>query len=78
MSLAADFRDWWRRAYLVEKLIVGMMGASVAIAVGGLFFQPYMEARTYNKLTGANVTMWDAMWSDLRVTAPPAKKSEAP
>ncbi len=27
----------------------------------------YFEARTYSRLTGAKVTMWDAMWVDLRV-----------
>jgi hypothetical protein len=27
----------------------------------------YFEARTYRKLTGADVTMWDAMWVQLRV-----------
>jgi hypothetical protein len=31
----------------------------------------YMEARTYNKLTGAHVTTWDAMWVDLRVQDKP-------
>lgn len=27
----------------------------------------YYEARTYRRLTGAEVTMWDAMWVELRV-----------
>lgn len=27
----------------------------------------YFEARVYNKLTGASVTTWDAMWVELRV-----------
>lgn len=26
-----------------------------------------MEARSYNRITGANVTVWDAMWVQLRV-----------
>lgn len=32
------------------------------------FFQPMMEAATYNRLTGKNVSTWDAMWVDLRVS----------
>lgn len=31
----------------------------------------YFEAQSYNRLTGANVTTWDAMWIDLRVQAEP-------
>ena len=27
----------------------------------------YFEAKTYNKLTGANATTWDALWVELRV-----------
>lgn len=30
-------------------------------------FMAYMESRTYNKLTGAHTTTWDAMWVNLRV-----------
>jgi len=30
----------------------------------------YNEARVYNKLTGAKVTTWDAMWVELRVDCP--------
>lgn len=31
-------------------------------------FQPIFESQTYNKLTGANTTFWDAIWVELRVT----------
>lgn len=27
----------------------------------------YMESQTYNRLTGAHTTTWDAMWVELRV-----------
>lgn len=39
----------------------------------GVFFA-HMEAKTYNKITGNNVTWWDAMWVDLRVQDSPTKK----
>ena len=29
------------------------------------------EAAAYNRLTGASVTTWDAMWLDLRVVSAP-------
>jgi hypothetical protein len=31
------------------------------------FFSSYMEAKTYTKLTGKQVTVWEAFWVDLRV-----------
>lgn len=31
----------------------------------------YFEARTYQKLTGKEVTTWDAMWVELRVQSAP-------
>lgn len=36
--------------------------------IGLLIFSAYMEAKTYNKLTGSNVTTWDAMFVTLRVS----------
>ena len=30
--------------------------------------QPFFESQTYNKLTGAKTTAWDAIWVELRVT----------
>ena len=30
-------------------------------------FQARMESATFNKLTGANTTWWDALWVELRV-----------
>ena len=31
------------------------------------------EAKTFNKLTGSEVTAWDAMWVELRVDRPVEK-----
>lgn len=32
-----------------------------------------LEARAYNRLTGAHATTWDAMWVELRVQGEPKK-----
>lgn len=32
-----------------------------------------MEARAYNRVTGQNVSTWDAMWIELRVQDSPKK-----
>ena len=45
----------------------------IAVAALIVVVPAYMEARTYNKLTGANVTTWDAIWIDLRVISEPRK-----
>ena len=36
-------------------------------------FQAKMEASAFNRLTGANVSTWDAMWVELRVDVPVIK-----
>lgn len=41
----------------------------VVIAIG--LIQPYMEARAYERVTGKHVSVWDAVWLDLRVQASP-------
>lgn len=63
MSKAGDFVKLVRD-YLSILLFVA---ALLLFAVGGTLIQTTMEARTYNKLTGADVTWWDALWVDLRV-----------
>ena len=30
-----------------------------------LLFGAYMEAKTYNRITGANVTAWEALWVEV-------------
>jgi hypothetical protein len=52
-----------------------MFGAAVVAVVlgvtaGGYLFCCAMEANTFNRLTGASVTTWDAMWVELRVDVP--------
>lgn len=39
----------------------------VALFVFLVWFSAYNEAATFRKLTGKEVSTWDALWSDLRV-----------
>jgi hypothetical protein len=46
--------------------------ALVAIpSIGIWVFRSRMEANAYNRVTGSNVTTWEAMWIELRVQAGP-------
>lgn len=50
-----------------EKLRLGIaLAAIVALPVAVWLVPSYYEAQTYRNLTGADVTMWDAMWVELR------------
>lgn len=41
----------------------------IIVLVGGIvWFGCEMEARAYNRVTGRQVTAWDALWLELRVT----------
>ena len=58
---------------LVEGLILTMI---LVLLVGGVvmtFVGAVMESRTYNKLTGASTTWYDALWVELRVQDQPIK-----
>jgi hypothetical protein len=52
-----------------NEVVLGvlMLVLLLAIAVFMWIVPSYFEASTYRKLTGANVTTWDAMWVELRV-----------
>lgn len=36
----------------------------------GIFGSAYLKARAYNRATGANVSMWDALFIELKVQQP--------
>jgi hypothetical protein len=59
---------------LENILVGGVVAVAVlliaAVIYGCFFFKAHMEAKTFNKLTGANVSAWDAMWVQLRVDIP--------
>lgn len=40
------------------------------------FIQPKMESSTYNKITGAQTTWWDALWLELRVADAPRREGD--
>ena len=44
--------------------------AVLAIVGGFVFFHAIMEAAAYRRVTGKDVTTWDAIWLDLRVQEP--------
>lgn len=48
--------------------------AVIAFIVGIWIFASYMEARSYNRVTGENVSTWDAMWIELRVQSEPKSR----
>ena len=52
---------------ITESLILLIIIIAIVIGLGRMFMQPVMESRTYNKLTGAKTTWWDAVWVELRV-----------
>jgi len=53
------------------SLIIMTMIVLIVIIVFPIFWgKSYMEAKTFNKLTGSDATTWDAMWVQLRVMEP--------
>ena len=53
----------------------GVVAVIVAIAIctASWIVGAYLESQTYNRLTGAHTTTWDAMWVELRVMDAPTK-----
>lgn len=57
-------------------MLAGLVLCVVIFVVSICWLGAYQEAKTYNKLTGANVSTWDALWVDLRVMDAPRKPQE--
>ena len=55
----------------IEKLTIAAFVALLLAAPCVAVFQAKMESATYNKLTGAQTTWWDALWVELRVQDTP-------
>ena len=51
-----------------------MVIAVVGLALGGWIVASHFEAQSYNKLTGHNISTWEAMWIQLRVQDAPRLK----
>lgn len=52
-------------SYITLILFLLLIGPSIWLTVS------YFEAQSYNRVTGKDMTMWDAMWLELRVDTPP-------
>lgn len=50
----------------------------LAILVSVWVLPAYFESRTYNKLTGAETSWWDALWVELRVQDEPQARVNTP
>lgn len=55
------------------KLMIWLFFGVVALSVAAWVGSAWQESRTYNRLTGAKTTTWDAMWVELRVQDSPIK-----
>lgn len=51
--------------------MAAIMLVALAFGFANSVVSSYLEARAYNRVTGKNVTTWDAMYLDLRVQAEP-------
>ena len=49
------------------KAIIGIVVAVLVLFIGLAWFSASVEAKTYNRITGSDVTTWEAMWIELRV-----------
>jgi hypothetical protein len=57
-------KDWKKKGEALEVVLWTIcMAGLVALYVVASYF----ESQTYNRLTGAHTTWWDAMWVELRV-----------
>lgn len=63
-----------KKLNLIDFLIIAGVAGAVLCVPGSWVVRSYFEAKTYNKLTGASATTWDAMWVELRVQAEPKIK----
>jgi hypothetical protein len=58
-----------QRDAIKRTLVVCAIGAAIYVAAWAALSAK--EAEAYNRVTGANVSTWDAMFIDLRVVATP-------
>ncbi len=65
-----------RNVLAIFGVVLGLL-----FVLGGLIYVSWVlpsrfEARTYRKLTGKQVTTWDAMWLELRIQEQAKDRSE--
>lgn len=55
-----------------ENLLSCLLGVAMFAAAAGIWvWQSKLEAEAFNRVTGKNVSTWDAMFLDLRVNEAP-------
>jgi len=72
-KLASFLKGYTRKPSREPGCIFWVFSTAVVLSVfcGIWVFKSYQEAQAYNRLTGANVTTWDALWVELRVQEGP-------
>lgn len=51
-----------------EAIMYGCLLILIILLLGGVAYtRAYFEAQAYNRITGKEVTTWDAMFLDLRI-----------
>jgi hypothetical protein len=61
----------WDADDVASLLFVLMFGVVVIAAPAFSIYKYHMESATFNRLTGAHTTWWDAVWVELRVQEAP-------
>lgn len=56
------------KQFVLAVLLI--MLATFLVIGGGWIVASYMKAVAYTRITGKEVTTWDAMWVDLRIQEP--------
>lgn len=60
--------SWRHRYHTTERTWLAWLYVLVIFAaVACCWIQAVNESATYNRLTGAHTTAWDALWCELRV-----------
>jgi hypothetical protein len=74
LKIAAKEAELKRRSDRDGVMGVLLCVVSIPLLLAFFWLLPsYYEAKTYRRLTGAEVTMWDAMWCELRVQEPTSR-----
>ena len=50
-----------------DKTFFAVMALVIPFGLAVMLFRAHMEASTYNRLTGQDVTTWEALWVELRL-----------
>lgn len=66
-----------RKRSRIDLILAVLVVVGFAVVFGGGWWvHSFMEASAYNRITGSDVSTWEAMWVNLRVEAP-AQQTES-